>query len=78
MEVLNVLCVVVGGLSLIAAIAEIRNRAILRAERKKAEAERQEAEALEKAKPTAWENAHRMKALYKALDADLKAKARRW
>lgn len=78
MEVMGIVWAVVGGLSLVCALAEIKNRLHLRAERKRAEAERKEAEALERAKPTAWENAHRMKALCKALDADLKAKARRW
>ena len=78
MEVLNVLVVAVGGLSLVAAVAEIRNRLILKAERKAAEAERKAAEAAEAAKPTAWECRNNMKALCKALEADLKAKARRW
>ena len=70
MEVLNGLVVAIGGLSLVAAIAEIRNRLILRAERKKAEAERKAAEAAEAAKPTAWDCRNKMKALYAALGED--------
>lgn len=49
MEVMGIAWAVVGGLSLVCALAEIKNRLHLRAERKKAEAERREAEAADRA-----------------------------
>lgn len=67
MEVLGIVLAVFGGLSLVAAVAEIRNRLILKAEAKKAEAKRKAAEAAEAAKPTAWECRNAMKARYYAL-----------
>lgn len=70
MEVMGIVWAVVGGLSLVCALAEIKNRLHLRAERKKAEAERKAAEAAEAAKPTAWECRNNMKALYQALKAN--------
>ena len=71
MEVLSVVCAVVGGLSLVAAFAEIRNRLILRAERKEAERrarEEEERRAREKAERKARPS---MKQVYWALDREL-------
>lgn len=67
MEVLNGLVVAVGGLSLVAAFAEIRNRLILWAEAKKAAAEAAAREAAEAARETPWEARNRMRATYRAL-----------
>lgn len=69
MEVMGIVWAVVGGLSLVAAIAEIRNRLILRAERKEAERRAREEEerrareeAERKARPTAKQIYFAMKA----------------
>ena len=67
MEVMGIVWAVVGGLSLVAAIAEIRNRLILKAEAKKAKAEAAAREAAEAARETPWEARNRMRATYRAL-----------
>ena len=69
MEVLNGLIVAIGGLSLVAAFAEIRNRLFLRAESKKAEAERREAERRAEAEARRRAEQPTAKDLYFALTA---------
>lgn len=69
MEVMSIVWAVVGGLSLVCAVAEIRNRVILRAERKKAETERREAERRAEAEAKARAERPTAKEIYFALTA---------